>query len=89
METHRFLLFLVDWDKFVKKTKIMKTKIKKSEFYSKLCFLVHFHILCENFRKIGRTIKKMQNFQRPPMEVRPKIHESSVCSLMSLGSKKL
>ena len=51
-------LAIVSW--FRKNAKNMK-KIKIKHF-SKNCFLIQFHILCENFRKIGRE----KIFQRPP-----------------------
>ena len=51
---------------FEKNSMIMKIKIK-IKTYSRNCFLIQFHILCENFRKIGRKIKKDGEFGDGPL----------------------
>ena len=68
METHRFLVFLVDWEKGVilrKNAIIMRKIINKT--YRKNWFIIHFHILCANFRKIGWKIKKKANLATTPL----------------------
>ena len=64
MKIHRLLLFSVEWEKvlFPKKCENHKKKQKKNKTQSRNCFLIQFHILCTNFRKVGWRIKKNAKF---------------------------
>ena len=40
---------------------------EKNKTYSRNCFLIQFHVLCANFRKIGWKIKKNAKFGDGPL----------------------